>query len=284
MSRIEVSFDGLRALFGPGPDALWTPQTLRAVQTLQGLLAGHSLLRRLVGGSGEINRVAPDLDDYAAVYEILRRSRAGLLDDPGDPIIAAMVRRGNLYLNGLDNVSGTPATIHVGREGYSSLAPARSGNRDRPRIRPISLRELADLGNVRSLMTRALVDAALSSNDLKSVQALGLRMKLPPDTNLTSLGRDAVLPLLITWSMKQVRDRFDRLRRQGFIDAKRVPPGNGPWIMQLPEELKPLPSEFQGLPTIERITATVRPGNVDSPRLPPASPRPRSDRSPDATS
>ena len=63
---------------------------------------------------------------------------------------------------------------------------------------------------------------------------------------------------MVTWSMKQVRKRFDRLRREGFIEAERDPPGNGPWIIQLPEELRPLPGEFQGLPAVDRVLEACR--------------------------
>lgn len=258
-NRLEVSLAGLPALFGPDAGSHWTPQSLRAVQTLRGLLAGYCLLGRLGVLPGDLGLIAPGLDEYAGVYELLQRSRAGLPEDSGDPLLAAMIRRANLYLKIRDDVPAAPRHVQVGREGLTSLATKRTGDQGSSGSRPIGLRELADLGNVRSSMTLSLVDAALSSSDTRAIQGLGLLRRLPADPSPRSLGREAIVPLLVTWSMKQVRKRFDRLRRQGFIEAERVPPGNGPWVILLPEELRPLPGEFQGLPTVDRLAEACRP-------------------------
>jgi hypothetical protein len=257
--RLEVSLAGLPAVFGPSAAAYWTPRSLRTVQTLRGLLLGDCLLSRLGVVSGDLGLISPGLDDYAGVYDILQRSRAGLAEGSGDPLLAAMIRRANLYLKIRDDVSGAPRLVHAGREGLTSQVTKRSGDASSSRSRPIGLRELADLGNIRSSMTLSLVDAALSSGDSKAIRELALLKRLPINPNPRSLGRDAVVQLLVPWSMKQVRKRFDCLRRQGFIEAERIPARNGPWVIHLPEELKPLPGEFQGLPTIDRVSEACRP-------------------------
>lgn len=257
-ARAEVSFAALSALFDPGPDPIWKPRTLHAVLTLRGLLAGHSLLRRLSSGSAEKGSVSPDLVDYAGVYEILQRSRAGLPEESGDPILAAMIRRANLYLKRRGGTTVTPRAADRGRGGLASIATPRNEPGETFRKNPISLRELADLGNVRSTLARALIDTAIGSRDIEAIRGLGLCKKVSGDMDPASLREDEIARLLIAWTMKQVRKRFDRLRREGFIDAERIPPGNGAWIIHLPEALKPLPGEFQDLPTVERVAEAVR--------------------------
>ena len=54
-------------------------------------------------------------------------------------------------------------------------------------------------------------------------------------------------PMSATWSAKQVRAHFERLRRSGMITAEREH-DNGPWQYELPEELTSRSSVFRGLP------------------------------------
>ena len=258
VARIDPSFAGLPSLFGSPPESLWTPRSLHAVLTLRGLLTGHSLLRRLSNGSADQGLVSPDLVDYAGVYEILQKSRAGLPEESGDPVLAAMIRRANLYLKDRGGVTVSPGAVDRGRGGLTSIATPRNESRETFRRAPISLRELADLGNVRSAMTRALISTALGTRDVEVIQGLGLCKKVPGETDPASLREDEIARLLVAWTMKQVRKRFDRLRREGFVDAERIPPGNGAWVLHLPEALKPLPGEFQDLPTVERVAEAVR--------------------------
>lgn len=260
--RSDASLAGLRALFVPGGEPLWVPRSLRSVQVLRGLLAGHCLWRRLGIAHDEHQVVAPDLHDYAGVCDLLRRSRAGLPGEMGDPILAAMIRRANLHLRYREGASRDAGQVPAGRDRISSLPKARTGHRDSARNRPIGLRELADLGNVRSSLASRLIDAAMLSGDPEALSSLGLFRRLPAGTSPGSLDRGAIAGLMVTWSMKQVRKRFDRLRREGFIEAERVPAGNGPWVIHLPEELKPLPGEFQGLPPVERVAEACLPRRV----------------------
>ena len=177
--KLEVSFAKLPALFGPTSETLWTPRSLRTLQILRGLLAGHRLLKCLGDASEDLHLISPDLDDYAGVCELLIRSRAGLPEELGDPILSAMVRRANLHLRYREMESQGPRPVHRGREGVSSLTKAREGHRVAARNRPIGLRELADLGNLRASMTLELIEAALGSSDLGAIQGLGLVKRLP---------------------------------------------------------------------------------------------------------
>ena len=262
--RIDSSFADLRALFELGTDPLWRPRSLRSVQILRGLLTGHCLLRHIGAIPGRLDLVVPDLDDYAGVYKLLLRSRAGLPGEMGDPILAAMIRRANLYIQCREEASRGSEPVLAARQGISSLATTRQSRRDPISDRPIGLRELADLGNVRSSLASHLIDATIRTGDLREISGLGLIKRLPAGTMPASLGKEAIARLMITWSMKQVRNRFDRLRREGFIEAERVPAGNGSWVIHLPEELKPLPGEFQGLPPVERVAEACRPGRYSS--------------------
>ncbi len=256
--KIEVSFAELPALFDPTSEPLWTPRSLRSLQTLRGLLAGHRLLRCLGDASADLRLISPGIDDYAGVCELLLRSRAGLPGELGDPILAAMIRRANLYIKYREEASRACEPVLAGRAGYSSLATMRQAHPDPARNRPIGLRELADLGNVRSSLSSRLIDSALLSGSQNTLLGLGLIKRLPAGMAPGALDRVAIARLMVTWSMKQVRKRFDHLRREGFIDAERVPAGNGPWVIHLPEELKPLPGEFQGLPPVDRLAEACR--------------------------
>ena len=263
--RIEAKFAALPALFDPSPQPLWVPRSLRTLQTLRGLLAGHRLLKCLGDAAADLQTISPGLDDYAAVYALLTRSRAGLPGEMGDPILAAMICRANLHLKCREEASRSPEPVVAGRQGNSSLATTQRAAAGPARNRPIGLGELADLGNIRSSKASRLIDAVLAAGDFQLLRGLGLIKRLPEGTTPTSLGREGIAGLMVTWSMKQVRQRFDRLRREGFIEAERFPAGNGPWVIQLPEELKPLPGEFQGLPPVERVAEACRPGRRSPP-------------------
>ena len=61
-----------------------------------------------------------------------------------------------------------------------------------------------------------------------------------------------LVAMLRSWTAKQARSRFDRMRRDGFVDASRQP-ANGPWVYHIPEEYGQFPGEFQGLPSAEQV-------------------------------
>ena len=125
---------------------------------------------------------------------------------------------------------------------------ARAAHRDRG----ISRWELADLGNERSELLKSLVDYVVQSGKIERIPRMGLVRDVPDERFRQPIGPEKLRSMLVHWTMKQVYTRFNKLRRQGFIESERIP-SNGPLVYQLPEELKGLPPEFKGLPPPEEV-------------------------------
>ena len=85
---------------------------------------------------------------------------------------------------------------------------------------------------------------------------MGLAREVSDERCLQGHSPEELRAILAWWSMKQVYSRFAKLRRQGFLEAVRSP-SNGPLWLELPEELKGLPAEFQGLPSPERAEGLI---------------------------
>ena len=61
------------------------------------------------------------------------------------------------------------------------------------------------------------------------------------------------------WTPKQVRTRFERLRRNELITAERLA-ANGPWHYKLPEAFDGRRSVFDAVPPVEELVAAVAHG------------------------
>jgi hypothetical protein len=119
----------------------------------------------------------------------------------------------------------------------------------------ITRREVADLYNSRSRITRRLVERLRQMpGGYGQFRRLGLLGHPPGEPAWHSSPIDALLAALRPWSLKQVRTHFGRLQRDGFLTAIREH-GNGPWRYRLPEELAAVSSPFRSLPRIERMAA-----------------------------
>jgi len=248
-----VDFGQLAALIdGSGCHPLWRPRTLRSIETLRGLLAGRALLRRIVRSGDETRAVSPSLDDYKEVRNFLRGISIGAPEEAGDPLMVAMIGRANLYLKLRTEQVKDSEEIKVGRRGNSSRAMAGTPRDIISPERPITLREVADLGNPRSAITRALVGSILGLDDVGAFDAMGLLRPLPAQYSLRGASMEDLVAMLRSWTAKQARSRFDRMRRDGLVDASRQP-ANGPWVYQIPEEYGQFPGEFQGLPSAEQV-------------------------------
>lgn len=255
-SRERVDFRRLEPLIRPSSgSALWKPRTLRSIETLRGMLIGRALLRRLAEGSPWSTPIEPDHADYASVFRVLQRTTSGLPEEVGDRLVAVMVARANAYLRHRDG--NVPTTAFPNRrDGMTSRADGadKVGESDRE----ITLRELADLGDLRSTTLKELVGSVLESQDGKTLKEFGFLKLVGSIDGQMAIDAKEIRRSLIGWSPKQVRMRFNRLRKQGFIDAERDPPGNGPWVYRLPESLRSLPGEFQSLPSVELVRCSAR--------------------------
>ena len=119
----------------------------------------------------------------------------------------------------------------------------------------ISRRELADLGNIKSVTVRKLIEFLQSINDgYDQFERLGLATQLPSKSEWRRLPPKSLAQLLRPWSIKQIRTHFDVLRRQGLITAERDH-SNGPWRYEIPEELWKHGSLFANLPAAQELEA-----------------------------
>jgi hypothetical protein len=247
-----VLYRRLASLVDPsaGP-LLWKPRTLRSIETLRGLLAGRAMLRRVVDPSPGSGPIIPDREDYAAVIQVLHGATSGLPEEFGDRLVGMMIARANVYLRGRTDPLGAILPESRGRAGLGSRAERLVV--DGVGAREITMRELADLGDLRSGTLKSLIESAIGSGDGRALRDLGFLGRVPSIEGPGAVDARTIRNLLVGWTPKQVRARFDRLRSQGFIVAERDPPGNGPWVYQLPKSLRALPCEFQSLPPVELV-------------------------------
>jgi hypothetical protein len=254
-STFTVDFARLAAVIAPGDGpAKWQPRSVRSRETLRGLLAGSALLQRILASSGAWNEIDPSGEDYGRVYSLLQGPAVGVPEEAGDHLLVAMVGRANLYL---EQASRRPCgeVFKQGREGFDSRVIQRS-SRATDRDRGISHRELADLGNERSKLLASLIGEVLKAGEIGRIRKMGLVRDLAEERWRQGIGQEELRSMLVRWTMKQVITRFEKLRRQGFIESERIR-SNGPLVYQLPDELKGLPPEFKGLPSpeeVERLT------------------------------
>jgi hypothetical protein len=249
-----VDLSSLLPVIAPtnGPVA-WRPR-LRTLETLQGLLAGHALLRAVLASASRPQRVVASLSDYRCVYAFLQSPVVAAPEETGDPLLEAMVERANLYLEERAR-QGCAGVFKQGRTGLTSRAPRVPGGLE-DRDRAITCAELADLGHSHSPLLKSLIDAVVKSRDPGRIRKMGLDQEVSDERCLQGLSAAELLPMLACWSIKQVRTRFVRLRREGFITSERFPDNGADWF-KLPEELRWLPAEFQGLPSPEQAKSLV---------------------------
>ena len=221
---------------------------LRNGDVLQALLAGATITRSLrdvpVG-----TPLATSMEDYELVRRLLQSRVVAGTDEAYNPLAADMVRRANVFLAvKYGGGSGNPFSDGVLAEG----------NAPRPPRELVTRREVSDLGNIRSRMVRRLVEFLQRQPDgHECFRRMGL-VRRPPDRNAwRQADVNALIACLRPWTYKQVRTHFDLLRRAGMLTADREQ-SNGPWRYELPEELTNRPTAFEGLPSVQEITARAQ--------------------------
>jgi hypothetical protein len=217
--------------------------------------------------SGALMQTPADLDPiariaaaYAGLYPVLRGRVARPPDEPTDPLAALMVSRANLYLGFRAETANANKLV--------ATDPARAPDVAGIRVTRV---ELADLGNVRGARVAALVAWVLARGRFDDFLGLGLKAtKYPGDWPNRDVAQLA--SLLIEWTPKQVRTRFDRLARDGLIGRSRESE-NGPLLFTLPEVLATRGEGFDRLPPpadVEAALAVSRNEALDCPACPPA--------------
>lgn len=236
----------------------------RIQETIATIATNDNAVRKVVAGLmagarswNEFENKPPDteratwLQAYRVVHRWLGNVKARRPADAFDPLLTAMLRRSNDFL--AIKQQDQKANCLEGRGGESSrldgsqILSAKSWS--------IDLRELADLGNVRSDAFRRLLNSTREWGRDRFSERLGLKLRLPPEFCWPT-EQAALEPYLLSWSYKQVRDRFGRLRKDGFISAERHP-ANGPLRYLIPEEILVSASPYDLLPTSEAIACAL---------------------------
>jgi hypothetical protein len=228
--------------------AVWASPGIRTAKILSGLMSGQQYWKQARGertGTPE----SACVEAYLHAWRWLQGPSVHNPDATYDPLLHAMLRRANAYLT-FKVGRATPA-LREGRGGEASQVD-REGLRDAKRAAAwITNRELADLGNPLSAVVEDLLLCLTGTADVEAFQRLGLKQDLPPDFSWPSEVR-SLAKFLRPWTMKQVRDRFLRLRQRGFVDTDRSA-GNAALRYRLPRELIDLASPYQELPSVERL-------------------------------
>jgi hypothetical protein len=167
---------------------------------------------------------------------------------PHDPLLYAMVRRANIYLQRREIHEESKVIKKEGRAGLS----ATSTRKYKAYLDWITNRELADLGDLRCPIITKIVNSLHRSDRLAIFNKLGLTQEEIIEEQWRTYTIQELVELLLSWTGKQVRDRFDKLRRHGLIDFAR-PSGNGPLRYRLPHELKDNSSPFSQLWKPDRL-------------------------------
>ena len=144
--------------------------------------------------------------------------------------------------------------------------------------------ELVNLGNARSTEFASVLSAL--QKDSKALQDIGITLsEMPTAVTVRSppsrLNSSMVnLKKTVTWSFKQARTRFERLRNGHLVEARRRA-DNGPYEYRLPDELLNDNSQFIKLPTVAHVRQVLaRRKETDLPCLPGECLHGRADRTP----
>lgn len=225
-------------------NSLATLRDVRDRDIVYGLVSGASLLESARAGNPE--RCVADIatSAYAQVRDLLQSAVVSSSASPADRLAAAMVSRSNVYLAvkcGPDQSENNPFAGHP-----PPVIERRSGPPRNPEL--ITRREVADLGNITSRTVRQLIEyLQQSAAGYEPFLQLGLIRHSPPQRQWTRQSAGSLAALLESWSAKQVRTCFDRLRKLELLTAERAPE-NGPYHYVLPESLSAASNRFSELP------------------------------------
>lgn len=211
---------------------------LREARILEGLLAGVVLSST----QGRANRSTAALDDYVRVRKLLRAPYIQKVEVECDDLTRAMVNRANAFLRlGSSQQDSQPA---VGARAGDNSRGKQSDRSTQPRT--LTHLQLVDLGNPKSKTLKNLISSLREGGERDTLKSLGIKIELACPRGLPA--RDDLIKQLPTWSYKQVRTRFERLKKRGLIETLR-PLKNGSNVYVMPEELQTTISAFSSLPS-----------------------------------
>jgi hypothetical protein len=193
------------------------------------------------------------INHYKEIYRLLQCSFVGRMDDLRDPLTVAMVRRANAHLQRLSDPDNTRTRMN----GRPADGDKNGGSGEPVRIRQITIPEVSDLGQTQSKRLQELLKYVREKHGIKGLMSLGVDPGHQSSLNDSKQVDDKELASwLLAWSLKQVRTRFDYLRRNGIIAAVRHT-RNGPWQYQIPEHFVGGKSSFSVLPSPEALEQSL---------------------------
>jgi len=197
--------------------------SVRDIHIVTGLLTGAVINDALQDWALDRSLQAPEPDYYAEVHELLNPRPFHRVDQPDDDLTLHMVARANVYLRARSDNSGAKPSRLGGRAGSTStLQDDEPGTAERPRH--ITRRELVDLGNPNSSVTKRLIERLVQRGDSEVLKQIGVeatgRSRDSPHTRPPNASE--LIRSMTTWSYKMVRTRFDRLQSEGLIEARKA--------------------------------------------------------------
>lgn len=229
--------------------------SIRDIHIVTGLVTGAVINDALQDWAPDRSLQAPEPDHYTEVHELLNARPFHRVDQPHDDLTLHMVARANAYLwTKSGNVAVKPARLGGRAGSTSTLQEGRSGTAERPRH--ITRRELVDLGNPNSSVTKRLIERLVQRGDSEVLKQIGVettgRSRDSPHTRPPNASE--LIRSMTTWTYKMVRTRFDRLQSEGLIEARKAA-DNAALEYLVPEDLVNGRSLFAHLPDPEEVKA-----------------------------
>jgi hypothetical protein len=191
------------------------PLALSELRLLAGLLNGELTRQTIEAGR---KPVAADAATYEQVLRHLSHPLLRQATEPVDDLTRVMLRRANAYLNARDGASVSPKAPPGVRSSDASTNDATLTTSD-SRPATITMVELVNLGNPRSAEFETVLTS--SQRDIKALRDIGIALS-ETKTTVTVNARSPPhrwnsspinLKKTTTWSFKQARTRFERLRK-----------------------------------------------------------------------
>jgi hypothetical protein len=228
---------GLEPILRDDPTQLRSQLNFRNRQILKGLLIGAAVLRQFAAQYAS-RELYISFDDYHEVRRALQTAASQPADASFDPLALGMVNRASAYLRMKSSANG-PAdrrTNHAAGFFESQL---------------ITRREIVELGKVHSNTVRQLLEflVRLGAEGLSIFRSIGINRVVKQDDERPLPSVPELAKLLLPWSEKQTRTRFDRLKNLGLITADRLS-ANQPWMFRLTESLSDPANPFRDLPDL----------------------------------
>ena len=190
---------------------------------------------------------------YEEIRRLLQHPMLRKVGEPVDDLTYLMVDRANTYLRARSGQLPSVCANVGARTGARSTIEKTNEIKTEGNPNSITFLELVNLGNPRSPEFQAILgfcrsDPILLKKNGIRIEPLSPHARSPPQDRKSAGGASDS----VTWSYKQARTRFERLRKSKLIEARRSV-ANGPYEYVLPEELRTDQSQFSHLPTVEAV-------------------------------